>query len=188
MVSKLIVHSIKTDNANLSAKIKLRRLGTSKLPYISVLDCFAGENHIWKSGDFILKRYYGIEKEKNKGQNLTADNLRVISSLDLSSFNVIDLDSYGIPFNQLDKLFKNGTLRRGTIIFFTAISNKLSGLNKSCLQEFNLTKMYSKAPTLFNSIALDLFFAYLYSHGIREITKFNIHSPNFIKIYGFFVW
>lgn len=93
------VHSTKTDNFEIKSKIHLRQEAVKHLSELNVLDLFAGENKLWSS--FEKNTYYGVEKEKNKGKNLYADNIRVIQSLDLSRFNVIDLDSYGIPFNQI---------------------------------------------------------------------------------------
>lgn len=96
---RLKAHSIKTDNANETKKVSLRRQATAHLDSLRVLDLFAGKNVLWSH--FETEKYYGVEKEKGKGKNLNADNIRIIARLDLSKFNVIDADSYGIPFNQL---------------------------------------------------------------------------------------
>lgn len=99
----------KTDNAHLRSKEHLRRLATDGMEDLRVLDCFAGNNTLWRT--FPLSRYYGIEAVKGKGANLHADNLKVIPSLDLSGFNVIDLDSYGSCVKQLFAVFSNLSLR-----------------------------------------------------------------------------
>lgn len=46
--SGIKTHSVHTDNCNFASKVKLRADAVASLPYVNVLDCFAGENRIWK--------------------------------------------------------------------------------------------------------------------------------------------
>lgn len=185
----MTVHSTKTDNHDAAKKIGLRRYATKDLPYLSVLDCFAGNNMLWQSGSFNLRRYYGIEKEKGKGRNLYADNLRVIGSLDLSPFNIIDLDSYGVPFNQCFELFRNPTLKKGTVIVYTSITGGMNAMNKACLKYFHMDKMYSRCKVLLNKKTTELFYAYLYENGIRKVYMYSVlGSSSLDKQYGFFIY
>lgn len=179
------VHSIKTDNANLSHKVYLRRLATKDLPELRVLDCFAGENRIWSNFD--CKKYYGIEKVKGKGVNLNTDNERVLQSLDLSKFNVIDCDSYGIPVTVLFNIFENPTLKKGTVIIYTCIGNSMSALPKKLLQSFGLQKMYKKMHSLFNAKGHEFFYGFLYKYGVRKVWEYTEGSKSFNKTCGFFV-
>lgn len=178
------VHSIKTDNANISHKVNLRRMATKDLKELRVLDCFAGENRIWRN--FKCEKYYGIEKVKGKGVNLNADNERVLKSLDLSEFNVIDCDSYGIPVAVLFDIFENPTLKKGTIIIYTCIGNAMSMLPKKIVQSFGMQKMYSKVKSLFNKKGHDFFYGFLYKYGIRTVYEYKEESGKFDKTYGFF--
>ena len=119
---------------------------------------------------------------------MTADNLRVIESLDLSGFNVIDVDSYGAPANQLIKIFENDTLRAGTVIIYTCITNKMSSLNKEVIKLFRLGKMYKKVKTLFNAKSAELYHALLYEKGITEVYRYTQKSgSSYYKEYGYFV-
>lgn len=177
------VHSTSTDNTGLTDKIKLREMCIEGLEEVKVLDLFAGENKIWSN--IKTDRYFGIEMEKGKGKNLHANNLKVIPSLDLSQFNVIDCDAYGIPFNQIESLYKNKTLKKGTKIIYTAISSSLSAINKSCLMEFNLYKMYQKNKVLINKLSMPLFFEMLRKKGITKVTEYEL-TRNYNKRYGFF--
>ena len=176
-------HSISTDNTELKNKIKLRKLGIQGLDTVKVLDLFAGENKIWRN--IKTDRYYGIELEKGKGKNLYANNLKVIPSLNLSEFNVIDCDSYGIPFEQIGSIYKNKTLKKGTVIIYTCISNPLSSMNKQCLKMFNLEKMYRKNRVLINKLSISLFFEMLRKKGIKKVTEYEIKGT-YTKKYGFF--
>ena len=175
-----------TDNTQIGKKIDLRRQATAHLKKTKVLDLFGGENRLWAS--FELDRYYGVEKEKGKGRNLTADNMRVIRSLDLSGFNVIDIDTYGIPANQLSEIFDNPTLTPGTVIIYTCISNKRSALSRRIIEMFGLSEMYKKVKVILNGLGPELFHAYLYEMGIAEIKRYVVKDgTNYHKEYGSFV-
>lgn len=178
-------HSTKTDNFRIEDKIFLRKQGTKHLQSLFVLDLFAGENRLWK--DFKKQRYYGVELVKGKGKNLNANNLKVIPSLDLSKFNVIDVDSYGIPFQQITSLYKNPTLQNGTVIFFTCISNQMSSLSRECLKMFGIQKMYQKVKVVFNKNAFDYFYGMLYNLGVRKVYKYVVDTGSFRKEYGYFI-
>lgn len=181
----MTVHSIKTDNANISHKVYLRRLATKDLPELRVLDCFAGENRIWKNLE--TSKYYGIEKVKGKGANLNADNERVIASLDLSQFNVIDFDSYGIPCNVMQIAFDNPSLRRGTVIIYTCIGNAMSTLPKSIVRSLGIERMYAKAPSLFNKHGDEYFYGMLSLHGVKRVHEYRVEG-SFKKRYGYFIY
>lgn len=89
--------STKTDNKSIANKIYIRKEAIKNLKQVKVLDLFAGRNVLWNN--IKTDKYYGIDLEQNKGRNLTADTSKVFNSLDLSQFNVIDCDSYGIPYD-----------------------------------------------------------------------------------------
>lgn len=133
----------------------------------------------------ISKNITVLISKKGKGRNLTADSKRVIASLDLSQFNVIDCDSYGIPFDVLVKIFNNPTLKKDTVIIYTAITNSLSGLNSECLKMYGLNKIYCKCQHLIAAHALDLFYGMLQRYGIKDVSYYEL-TGNFTKHYGYF--
>ena len=178
-------HGKKTDNANLSHKIFLRKQAIKDLEEVNVLDLFAGENRIWDN--IPHNKYFGVEIEKNKGRNLNADNRRIIPVLDLSKYNVIDIDSYGFPIQQLKLIFENKTLQKGTVIIYTAIGNAMSALNKDIIVTFGLSQIYKKCKTLLNNKSDDLFYGYLYNKGVRKVYEYSDFSNNFKKNYGYFL-
>ena len=135
---------------------------------------------------FKTDRYYGVEILKGKGKNLNADYRRVIDSIDLSDFNVIDCDSYGIPFDVMLKIFNNKTLKKGTVIIYAAISNRLSGVSKKCLKMFGLENMYKRSQVLIAAKAIDLFYAMLERQGVKVICYYKVEG-NFTKHYGYFI-
>lgn len=178
------VHQEKVDNTSVPDKVFLRQQATKHLKHLKILDLYAGENVMWSH--FNTDRYYGVEIIKGKGKNLNADCKRVIGSLDLSDFNVIDCDSYGIPFDVLLKIFENKTLKRGTTIIYVAISNRLSGVNKECLKMFGLEDMYKKSQVLVAAKAIELFYAMLERQGVEVLYYYKIND-NFAKHYGYFI-
>ena len=175
----------KTDNVNVDHKVYLRKQAVKDLKELKVLDLFAGMNVLW--GHFDCDRYYGVEMVKGKGNNLNADNVRVIESLDLSDFNVIDCDSYGIPTKQIEQIYANKTLQRGTIIIYTCIGNAFSGVTTVALKEVGLDKMYKKCKVLFNKLSNELFYVFLYNHGVRRVYEYEEEDSHYIKRYGYFI-
>ena len=175
-----------TDNTNISDKVSLREQAVAGLDELRVLDLFGGENRLWSHFD--CARYYGIEIEKGKGQNLRADNLRVIHSLDLTGFNVIDADSYGIPANQIKALYENWDLQEGTVVIYTCITNRISALSKAVVGHFGLDAINRKAGTLIRMKSAELFYALLYDLGVRKVYRYITKAvTNYHKEYGYFV-
>ena len=177
-------HLTKTDNHSIPDKLFLRRKATEGLEQLNILDLYAGNNILWNNFD--RARYYGIEIVPGKGCNLTADCHRIISSLDLSGFNVIDCDSYGIPFDVVQQIFENPTLAPGTVIVYTAISNKMSSVSRRCLDMFGLTELSRQSRTLVNGLAINLFYAALERWGVDVVHRYTLKST-YTKHYGYFV-
>lgn len=165
-------------------KVFLRRRATEGLRELRVLDLYAGNNVLWRNFD--TARYYGVEIIPGKGSNLNADCRRVIASLDLSGFNVIDCDSYGVPFDVIEAIFANSTLAAGTVVIFTAISNKMSGISRRCLDMFGLSALSKKARTPVNGLGIELFYAALENWGVREVHRYRVRG-SYDKHYGYFV-
>jgi len=149
-----------------------------------VLDLFAGNNILWRNID--KDRYYGVELEPNKGKNLTADAKQAVDSLDLSKFNVIDCDSYGIPFEICRKIIEDKAVKSDTVVLYTAITNAFTGLPKICVDALGIGEIYKIAPTLFNANAITYFYDMLANLGIREVKYYEVND-GYQKHYGYFV-
>lgn len=181
----------KSDNSHYAAKRMLRRIAVSKVPEASVLDCFAGEGLLWSGIE--TARYVGIEKSKSKNiipNTIRGDNLRVIPSLDLSGFNIFDLDSYGDPSPQLRCLArKKEQIRKGSIILYTFIfgpRNRIS--NQILTPRFEGVSRILETPALscvladalFGNLLTDLF-------GVRQTYEYAFRDGGLYKRYGFFI-
>lgn len=181
----MINQRTQTDNANIDSKIHLRMMAIEGLEKINVLDCFAGENRIWSR--IPHDSYYGIETKKGKGKkNLFADNLRVIPSLDLSKYNVIDIDSYGLPLDQILAIHKNKTLIPGTVIIYTMITSKISAAHKSISKAYGADKMYAECPCLFEPYLHDMAYGIMYNLGIKNVMQYSGSAKAYDKRYGYY--
>jgi len=97
-----------TENSHLRTKVRLRlelidQIGKDK---IHVLDAFAGQGLVWKEiqrqrPDLQITTV-GIEKRKYVNPNvIMGDNRKAMKGMDLTAFDIIDLDAFGCPWEQL---------------------------------------------------------------------------------------
>ncbi len=174
--------STKTDNSYLVYKVQLRLSSLPAKKNIKVLDCFAGQSLIWNSVQKQSNKnisIIGIDK-KPFGTTLRGNNLKYLQSMDLNRFDVIDLDSYGIPYKQLKLIFDTGYT--GTI-FITFIQTMYGALPAKMLYEIGYKKeMIDKCSTLFYKNGLDKFKKWLAIQGIKKIKRISIGSKHYIHI------
>lgn len=174
------MNSVQTDNSHFAAKIKLRM---DNLPRgsCSVLDCFGGQGLIWETikGRLPKKdiKILRIDLKKDRsGVYLAGDNRKFLASLDLNRFNVIDLDAYGVPFEQLQAILRR---KRATplTIFATFIQSLYGRLPVKFLAELGYSQsMVKKCPSLFNRDGLSKLKAYLALAGIKKIKRYSDHT------------
>ncbi len=161
----------KTNNSYLGNKIDLR---LNHLPKgdLSVLDCYGGAGLIWRAimGETKRRiRYVAIdESDYSVGFYLPGNNLAYLQSLDLGRFNVIDLDAYGVPFEQLEILFQRGYTGR---VFVTFIQIVVGAVPYRMLTSVGFsTEMIRKTPALFFKRGWEYFLEYLAQKGVRTVT------------------
>jgi hypothetical protein len=107
--------------------------------------------------------------------------LKVIKSIDLSNFDIIDLDSYGIPFDHLDVVFKK---QYKGVVHCTVIQSMMGNLPNGLLEANGYTKkMFSKCRTLFSKNGFDKFKNYLAINKVKSIELFNIENKNYLWFY-----
>jgi len=161
----------KTDNSYTADKIALRINYLPVKDELNILDCFGGHGVIWKA----IQRKYNkkINRVAIDSRNdlldfhLHGDNIKILSGMNLDKFDVIDLDSYGIPYNQLkivfDKKFKG-------IVFVTAIYSKMGGVHKDMLIDIGFTReMMKKSKTIYGARGFEYFLEWLALNGIKRI-------------------
>lgn len=168
----------KTDNHYLKEKINLRKEVLKMVDNPVILECFSGRGLLWDSIDdkYQITRIE-IEKGKNKKSHLQGDSFKFLKGFDLSKFNIIDLDAYGVPFKYIDYIIKSNF--KGYIIV-TSIQTGMEKLPNDLLLSLGYTKeMIKKIPSLFNKNGLQKLEQYLYISGIKEITGYFINRKNY---------
>jgi hypothetical protein len=171
----------KTDNSYFKEKLNLRMESLPDKESIYILDCFSGTGSLWKEVQKNTKKTLKvlpieIEKGKNK-KALSGNNLKYLKILDLNKFDIIDLDSYGIPYEQLDIIFSKNY--KG-IVHVTAIQSGMGQLPHGLLISIGYTyDMIKKIKSIFNVNGLKKLENYLYLNGIRSITGYFIDRKSY---------
>lgn len=168
-----------TDNSLLDAKVKLR-MGHMPSDPVRVLDCYGGFGVVWKevkkrSGRQDIERV-AIDVEDRPGA-LRGNNVKWLKSLDLSRYNVIDLDAYGVPFDQMKVLFDRGY--SGTV-FFTFIQSVMGAIPNKLIYFAGITReMVSACPTLWGQIGWMLWTDWLAKNGVRTIWHHTLNRKHY---------
>jgi hypothetical protein len=160
---------MKTDNSHFEEKVRLRALAITGMENIKVLECYAGMSTLWEE----VKKRTGkrievtrIEKIKGKCPlpHLVGDNSKYLFAMDLDRYEIIDLDAYGIPAEQMEIIIEKGY--KGTIII-TAIQSVMGRMPDIVLKALGYTDgMIAKAPSLLCTNGLEKFLKYLYFNNI----------------------
>jgi len=159
----------KTFNSYLADKVWLRARNMPK-GEVNVLDCFAGKGTIWRAVGLVTGREINtlpIDTTNNEGFYLPGDNRSFLSIIDLTRFNVVDLDAYGSPYEQLKILFDRGY--KGCV-FVTHVQFDFGSTHLGMLEELGFSKeMVNKIHSLFQKSGWEYFCEYLALHGVKTI-------------------
>lgn len=173
---------IKTDNSHLYSKVNLRMKHLPDKKDIKVLDCFAGKSTIWNK---IRKKtekninIIAIDK-KSYPNTLKGDNIKYLKGMDLNKYDIIDLDAYGIPFRQMEVIFRK---KYKGILFITFIQSMFGALPIRILEKIGYTRnMIKKCPTLFNRNGIEKSKQYLAINGIRKILIIHKNNKKYLCI------
>ena len=173
----------KTDNSHFGEKVKLRVDNLPDKDPVLVLDMYAGSGRIWTEVKKITGRnieVIGIEKKKISGKvYLRGDNKKFV--MDYDQFDIIDLDAYGVPFAQIEKIFAHGSCKK-FITFITFIQSQWGVLPRGLLNSMGYTPaMIKKIPTIFNRTGQQKFLQYLGNKGVTTVRIY--HTADFRKNY-----
>jgi hypothetical protein len=164
-----------TDNSYFRDKVELRKNHLPSQPIIRVLDCYCGTGRIWNAikseipdRKFVMT---SIDIKPKKPLCLIGDNLKYLKSLNLNKYDIIDLDSYGIPFEQLQIIFdRKRILDHAVKVFVTIVQSQYGCINKRLLEEIGYSaRMTEKIPTLFYKNGFGKIKQYLAQNGVKEI-------------------
>lgn len=163
----------KTDNHYLADKVMMR-IKNSPWPNnrpLKVLDCFGGKGAVWSS----VKKISGksvertpIDKRIDLMQfHIHGDNSRILTELDLSDYDVIDLDAYGIPADQIDIVINSNF---NGVVFVTAIQTMHGGLPHKIIDDLKFPESIKEsAPSLVARRGWDYLKEWLFLMGVKKI-------------------
>jgi len=163
---------VQTNNSFLADKVALRAGHLPSGDHLRVLDCYGGEGKIWAA----VKRLTGrridvlsidIKEYESVGFHLPGDNRSYLSSLNLKNFDVIDLDAYGVPFDQLELVFKS---KFSGVVFITFIQSVVGVIPYDLLVDVGFSReMIRECKTLFFKSGWKYFLEYLGNRGVKSI-------------------
>lgn len=177
---------IENDSVGFSVKVKQRMDNIPDKDTLKILDAFAGEGLIWNE---IKKTRHcevtTLEKRKDiNPNNIICNNMYWMLRNDLSKFDVIDLDAYSCPYEQLKIVFNQ---KFKGVVFFTFIQTGLGTLKRDLLLDlYGSTDMVNKMRTMFIKNGFDIFCKWLYKKGVDKINYQHIKAVGGNKYYGYF--
>lgn len=112
----------KTDTANMSNKVEIRKWLLSRLGIdeVYLLDTCAGKGDVWSACEeagVVLRQWTRVDLKPRKDGTLKLDATTALSKLDLSTYNTIDIDTYGEPWEPYFTLLPKIT--KPTAVFLT---------------------------------------------------------------------
>jgi hypothetical protein len=170
---------IKTDNSHYAEKLQLRLDNLPGGKELTVLDCFAGQGLLWKEirlqrSDRLFNIVSIDKKPTDAGSiHLVGDNVKFLAAIDLRRFDVIDLDAYGVPYEQLRLILTRPT-KPGTVLYVTFIQSMFGQLPPAMLADLGFTPaMLSKTQMVFRTSGREKLFSWLSIHGIRRVKYYG---------------
>jgi hypothetical protein len=145
-----MTHAPKTDNANLASKLELRRHMLRRHHAdgdIRVFDCCQGSGVLWGKlrEEFPVKSYWGVDVKPKRGR-LKIDSRRVVCQPGLQC-NVIDIDTYGMPWDHWVGLLPN--IVEPTTVFLTVGLVTMGGgsaLSKTVRRSLGIPEEWPLSP------------------------------------------
>jgi len=144
---------VKRDSRAEGLKVQLRLDHLPDKRKVKVLDAFAGRGNIWRRiREARTHQHFDILAVETRGLNpgqIRLDNVRVMRSLKLADYDLIDLDGYGFPYRQLCEVFRQRP--SGAVIYVTCpmAQGGLTSLPFGMMRDLGYTdRMLAKCRTL----------------------------------------
>jgi len=178
---------IKTNNDKkmIEAKIQLRLMSLPDKDEVNILECFAGEGVLWNEVKKRTKKQLkilSIDKNNYKKISLKGDNIRFLKSLDLTKYQIIDLDAWGCPANQLQVLYEK---KYKGMVICSFVQSDFHTITKIVQLNYGYTnKMMKEAPMLCRRNGLEQMLFFIN-------TKFKVNKVKIVsykqKHYFYFI-
>lgn len=177
----------KTDNSSLRTKVILRLLRTPLEEKLRVLDVYHGTGAIWHNVNLHYQgkiQVDGLDIEDKNSFALIGDNEKVLPVLDMSKYDVIDVDAYGVPFTVLREIFTASDV--DALIFYTFCQTHLRMMPKGLLAEIGISEsMFDKCPSFVSKHGHDKFLSWLALYGIEHVEYISLKGAS-VHVYGCF--
>jgi len=160
----------------------LKLLGKDK---VSVLDAYAGEGHVWMRVQELVPDIeiirLAIEKRKSAAEPgaIIGDNMKVLPTLNLAELDLIDLDAFGFPTEQIRICAERAP---DCPVVVTAIANHYAPTPYRVSDSVGIPEHWRNVDgeyphMLFAKKRWVYWEHYLYTLGYRHATR--IHMPDF---------
>lgn len=178
----------KTDNSHLEAKVALRLEALRQLgrDSVHVVDAFAGTGLVWaevRARTDVDVQTLSIDRKPYAGASvISADNRKVLGGLDYRGFDLVDLDAYGVPHEQLRLVAKAAP---ALPVLVTCILGNMSIPPGRVLDAAGIPEAWRRnAPqVLFARWKLEFWSAYAASLGYTHTLRYVFRDPNLVKVY-----
>jgi hypothetical protein len=162
-----------------------------KIEEINVLDAFSADGDIWRAvkrinPDKNIKVARVESRRHRRGFYLRGDNVRFMRNTDLNTYDVIDLDSYGIPYPQIEEVFNQAKrFDHKVVLFLTFNALGLSTLPFKMLYKLGFTrKMCKISSTIVSRYPEEKMFGYLSKKGVKRCYR---REYRYKSDYGYYV-
>lgn len=179
----------KTDNSRVREKIGLRLEAIAGCgDTVRVLDCFSGEGVLWneiqKRSDKKITTTRIDRRRDLQGAYMHGDNVKYLQVMNLAVFDVIDLDAYGNPIEQLEIIARRGY---SGVVIVTAIATSFASAQTTLLRKAGFTPaMWHKCYTLVSRKAMDILFGWLCDLGVKTVRLIHCADTGSEKHYFWF--
>jgi len=139
------------DHDNFGAKLALRRYflrtyhgAGSACPTPYVFDACQATGQLWKAlrAEFTIAQYFGVDLTLQRGR-LCVDSTRVLASPGWS-FDVIDVDTYGTPWNHWEHILRHGT--QDATVFLTVGRKGNTQAPRAILHDLGMGRIVALLP------------------------------------------
>lgn len=176
-----------TDNSYFADKVYLRLRHLPNKQTIKVLELYAGSGKIWRAVQKLTDKNIqicNIDKKQQNGIYLIGDNIKFLKAIEFKNYDIICLDAYGVPYQQLkiilDRYRKSPFNCR---LFITFIQSVYGRLPLGMLEDLGYTRrMVKKISTLFDRNGFVKFKNWLSLYGIQEITHRSSDKKHYVYI------
>lgn len=129
--SAMTAEKVNNHPASTGDKVAIRRRVLSAISEPRVFDAFAGSGRMWRSVWRHAVSYAGCDLKWYRDRERLAyvgDNRRVLRAIDLSEFNVFDLDAYGSPWEQATIVAARRLVKSGEVVAIVITEGSLTKL------------------------------------------------------------